>query len=288
MKSKPPSEPHLIVHEASLPCGGEWTPRFRGWCTLLFSSGIGYFWDQANAMREVAPGSVLVIGGEFGGHFRASQLSEVIIQYFCVEPEKLGGVLPLREQIALTKAAEQPGLSARMLPPNDPTAQRLRNILEKQGDGGVSTRLQLLELFIGLFECEIKDLPAKAASWDDGRGRLKQLLKQMAAEEFLELKCSDLAPQMNCSPRHLRRLFQKEVGASFRRKQTELRLAKASELLATSNAKVVDVALISGYRSNGLFGRLFKKHFGLPPRQWREQQQRYKSAQPKSNRTLAA
>ena len=72
-----------------------------------------------------------------------------------------------------------------------------------------------------------------------------------------------------CSPRHLNRLFREELGASFREKQIELRLARACELLSTSNAKVVDVALESGYQSSSVFSGLFKKHFGVSPGQWR-------------------
>jgi len=48
-----------------------------------------------------------------------------------------------------------------------------------------------------------------------------------------------------------------------------LRLAKACELLASSNAKVVDVALESGYQSSSVFSELFKKHIGVSPGQWR-------------------
>ena len=93
----------------------------------------------------------------------------------------------------------------------------------------------------------------------------------MAASEFVELSVSDLAPRMSCSRRHLNRLFREELGASFREKQIELRLARACDLLATSNAKVVDVALESGYQSSSVFSELFKRHLGVSPGQWRRQ-----------------
>ena len=98
-----------------------------------------------------------------------------------------------------------------------------------------------------------------------------RLLNQMAASEFVELSISDLAPMMSCSPRHLNRLFREELGASFREKQIELRMAKACELLASSNAKVVEVALESGYQSSSVFSELFKRHLGVSPGQWRRQ-----------------
>jgi transcriptional regulator GlxA family with amidase domain len=124
---------------------------------------------------------------------------------------------------------------------------------------------------VDLFACEFEDLPASGVEETDGRGRLRRLLNQMAAADFVELSLSELAPRMCCSPRHLSRLFRAEVGASFREKQTELRLGKACEMLANSNAKVVEVALTSGYPSNSLFSLLFKKRFGVSPGKWRRQ-----------------
>jgi two-component system response regulator YesN len=115
---------------------------------------------------------------------------------------------------------------------------------------------------------------------------LRRLLNQMAAADFVELSLSDLAPKLCCSPRHLSRLFRAEVGASFREKQTELRLVKACDLLANSDDKVVEVALTSGYQSNSLFNLLFKKRFGISPGKWREQHAQTGSARRKNDRWL--
>lgn len=57
---------------------------------------------------------------------------------------------------------------------------------------------------------------------------------------------------------------------TFREKQTELRLARARELLATTDSKVAEVALGSGYQSTSLFGAMFKQRFGASPARWRE------------------
>jgi AraC-like DNA-binding protein len=58
---------------------------------------------------------------------------------------------------------------------------------------------------------------------------------------------------------------------SFRDKRAELRLARARELLATSNSKVVEVALESGYKSLSLFNLMFARRFGTSPGKWRQQ-----------------
>jgi two-component system, response regulator YesN len=96
------------------------------------------------------------------------------------------------------------------------------------------------------------------------------MLNQMPVSQLLELSFSKLACQARCSPRHVSRLFTEMVGVSFREKQTELRLARACELLATADCKVAEVALESGYQSASLFSVIFKQRFGASPAKWRE------------------
>jgi AraC-like DNA-binding protein len=79
-----------------------------------------------------------------------------------------------------------------------------------------------------------------------------------------------------CTPRHLSRIFRDVVGMSFRDKHAELRLHRACELLATSESKVVDVALESGYQSLSLFNQMFARRFGMSPGKWRQKRRNAK------------
>ena len=270
MKPGLPFEPHLAVNQIKLPPSAEWTPSFRSWSFIQIRSGISY-WQQLTATRELPEGTALILAGEPRGGLRASQLGEVNLAYYCIEPEKLAGLLSLGEQQSLQQAALRDRPSVRFLAPSHPIAERFCS-LGTSGSAGVSTRLQLLQLFMDWFHAEYGRDTSTPAIEMDSRSRLRQFLDQTAALEFLELSPAELAPKLRCSPRHLRRLFRKEVGASFREKQTELRLTRACELLANSNAKIVEVALTSGYQSNSLFSLLFKKRYGLSPAKWRAQQ----------------
>jgi AraC-like DNA-binding protein len=271
MKKRPHFEPHLVMHEIRLPRGGEWRPHFREWCLLQVECGISY-WQHRSGAREIPPGSMVVLSAAAAGSLRASQLNEVAVSYFCVEAGKLLGVLSLREQHSLQEAARREERSARVLPADGPMAGRFRSLRQNPGASHSSQRLRMLQLFMELIECEMEPDPAAHRGWTDGRERLRRVLDQMAASEFVKLSVSELAPMMSCSPRHLNRLFHEELGASFLEKRTELRLAKACELLATSDAKVVQVALDSGYQSSSIFSLLFKRRYGVSPGQWRRQQ----------------
>jgi AraC-like DNA-binding protein len=286
MKPRAPFEPHLLIVETKLPKCGEWIPHFQGWCFLQIQSGFSY-WQGPNGVQEVAAGSSLILPRQSCGGLCASQLSAVDIAYFCLEPEKLAGLLTLAEQRALKLAASQESSQIRVLPPTHPISERFKKICLNPSGAPISARLQLLQLFVDLLECELAESVGRADREMDGRGRLRELLNQMAASDFVELSLADLAPKMCCTPRHVSRLFREEVGTSFREKQTELRLVRACELLAHSNAKVVEVALTSGYQSNSLFSLVFKKHFGVSPGKWRQQNTRTNSRGPKQTRLLA-
>ena len=279
MKRKPLLEPHLAVQEIRLPKGGEWTPRFRGWCLSHIASGICY-WEEPNGLCEAREGSTLVFPAEAREALRASQLNDVAITYFCVETGKLLGLLSVAEQHLLKQIAARRNQAVRVFGLESQLSEQFKVLRPAAGSSPTaSARLRLLQLFMEALQNDMEHealAPAPTAeSAPDGRRRLRQMLHQMPASEFVELSVADLAPKLSCSPRHLNRLFREELGTSFREKQIEFRMARACELLATSNAKVINVALESGYQSSSVFSELFKRHHGVSPGQWRRQ--RHKS-----------
>lgn len=259
-----------MLNKIRLPKGGEWRPSFRGWCVAFIENGFSYWHDQ-NEVREIEPGSAVVASAEVRGTWRASQLSEVEITHYCIDTEKLSGLLSLSEQHFLKQAARHKSHAARVHSPESLLAAGCAKLQAGSAAPDSAQRLRLLQLFTGAFEWQGElELPAQTP-WKDGRERFRKIMNGMAASEFVELSLSQLAPMISCSPRHLNRLFRTELGTSFREKQIELRLARACELLANSDAKVVEIALESGYQSSSVFSELFKRHFGVSPGQWRRQ-----------------
>src|SRR5262249_27216219 len=138
-------------------------------------------------------------------------------------------------------------------------------------------RCRMLGLFADLFREELNGQREGVAMRKDAKGRLRELVGQIGEAELLEHSTEGLARLLCCSERHLSRLFREEFGVSLRTKQTELRLRKAKRLLAETDAKVINVALESGYRHLGLFNLMFKRRFGVTPTQWRNQSRKKKS-----------
>lgn len=87
-------------------------------------------------------------------------------------------------------------------------------------------------------------------------------------------KLERVAAELHLSVSHLRRLFQSYYRKSPKLVFDRLRLELASSLLASSTATLDDVAGRAGFKSVTDFCRVFKKHFGHPPNEWRRTKNR--------------
>ncbi len=75
----------------------------------------------------------------------------------------------------------------------------------------------------------------------------------------------DLAAQAGVSADHLRDLFHKRFGVRPVEYRTNLRLARAHELLASSGLNVKEISHQAGYSDPLYFSRVFKQRYGISP-----------------------
>jgi AraC-like DNA-binding protein len=262
-------EPHLAVRELFLPQEVEWAPRFPGWSLCQVGSGRGY-WLHPQLNQELESGTVLLLSAQAPGTIRASQLGGGLsLFFFNVEPDRLTGLIALSEQLVFSTAAVRERVPLQILPPHSPVATKMKELCVDPNRSGCLFRLQLLQLFIEAFGNELK-LEESGPEASDAKERLREFLKQTPAADLLHMNFSELVQITRCTPRHLSRIFHEVVGMSFRDKHAELRLVRARELLATTESKVVDVALESGFQSLSLFNLMFKRRFGTSPGKWRQ------------------
>jgi AraC-like DNA-binding protein len=282
-------EPHLCLKELSILPGGEWLPNLSGWSLVQVAGGNGYCL-QTQASTELETGTMLVIAGQAKPILRASQLGEMSLRTFSVMPSRLAGLMTLSEQDFLKLAAAKKNCAIRILPPQHRVALQMKELGAGPNSTGLMCRLKLLQLFVEAFggEWELTVAPPETL---DARERLQAILQKTPPGELVEMSFSELARKTNCTPRHLNRIFQELVGMSFRDQRAEIRMDRARELLATSNSKVVEVALESGYKSLSLFNLMFTRRFGTSPGRWRQKNNfsaANESYQPRNARQLAA
>ena len=99
--------------------------------------------------------------------------------------------------------------------------------------------------------------------------RLSLLWERVAERLPEEWTLHDLAHLAHMSEEHLRRLCTQQLGRSPMRQVTYLRMRRAAELLATTNAKIESIALEVGYQNPFVFSTTFKKWIGWRPSEHR-------------------
>jgi AraC-like DNA-binding protein len=277
VKPEAPHEPQLVLGQIALAAGSEWEPRLPGWLVVQVSCGVGY-WLHRSLNRELETGAMLLFSDQVRGCFLASQVGELHLQFFRVEPSKLTGLITMADQRILESAAGDEKLALRILPPNIDLAGKFKKIGAKETAKTLPARAQMLQIFLEVFAGDFRQAPLDEAEMLDAKDRLRATLNETLVDDVAEIDFSELVNKTGCSPRHVSRLFTELVGVSFREKQTELRLARACELLASTDSKVAVVALESGYQSTSFFNLMFKQRFGVNPTKWREQVKRSRAA----------
>ncbi len=99
--------------------------------------------------------------------------------------------------------------------------------------------------------------------------RVIQKLLQFIDEKYADnIGLNELAMLVNMNPAYLSILFRNEVGMSYVKYLTDLRIKKAKELL-DEGMKVMDVSEKVGYYNYRYFCEIFKKYQGITPNEYK-------------------
>lgn len=77
------------------------------------------------------------------------------------------------------------------------------------------------------------------------------------------------AAQVYLSPTYLSRIFKQETGVTFNAFLNNVRIEQSKALLKNGELKMIDIASMVGFESQSYFTKVFKKHLGLSPLQYR-------------------
>jgi AraC-like DNA-binding protein len=263
-------ERHLILQELTLPSSAEWLPRCSGWLIARVAEGTGYWLQDKAAHCQLNPGDGLIVIRHANGVVRASQLGPLKLQLFIVQPQYLNGLLTVAEWHQLEVAPNHAWSPVSVFAAGEPFGRKFTRLTDQAYSNRLPLRCALLQLWASAVAGLLPALPPSAGG-NKLRDHIRDLVGQMTEAELSERSLMELARQLHCSERHFSRLFREEFGVPFHARQIELRLQRARQLLVDSNAKIINIAYLSGYRHLGLFNAMFKKRFGLTPVEWRRQ-----------------
>ncbi|WP_282340942.1 MULTISPECIES: AraC family transcriptional regulator [Pseudomonas] len=135
--------------------------------------------------------------------------------------------------------------------------------------------LQLIGLVCARYQDELLALSANKAEKRgrrDAMSRVSRYIREHLLDPRMNLK--DAAAAAFLSPNYLTHLLRKETGSSFSELVLERRMRLARTHLINGNKPLAHVALACGFTDEAYFSRCFRKRHGMPPGQFRREQQR--------------
>lgn len=112
--------------------------------------------------------------------------------------------------------------------------------------------------------------PDDAGHGDRGsREFIQKLLRHMETCYYEPIDLTALSKRVHLTPSYLVRSFRQETGVTPMQYLNGLRLSAAISYLASTDLGVQRIAEATGFNSIHYFSRLFKRHYGVSPQQWR-------------------
>ena len=149
---------------------------------------------------------------------------------------------------------------------------------EQSGESGPATycigKMQAIETLSELsgFMIERANRMMELCRKDDENGsavlQVIRIMRQSYADKNLSVK--SLAESVYLTPTYLSGLFKKCTGKTIGQYLTELRIEYSMKLLMNKQLKLYHVAEMVGYDDPNYFAKIFKRHVGMTPSEYRE------------------
>jgi AraC family transcriptional regulator len=94
---------------------------------------------------------------------------------------------------------------------------------------------------------------------------IEQAIERIERDLLGPITVSEIASSSALSPWHFQRVFRALVGDSVGGYSRKRRLSRSIESLLETDARIIDIALQSGFESQEAYTRAFSGVFGLPP-----------------------
>ncbi len=109
---------------------------------------------------------------------------------------------------------------------------------------------------------------------DSTREKLEKALVFIRENYLSDISREGLAVKVGLSPNYFSALFADYTGKKLNDYIIDLRIERASDLLTTTDDKIIDIAYTAGFENLRTFNRAFKKKRGITPQEYRKTAQK--------------
>jgi Response regulator containing CheY-like receiver domain and AraC-type DNA-binding domain len=95
-------------------------------------------------------------------------------------------------------------------------------------------------------------------------------IEKYVQEHYSDASLTKAADIAHMSPNYFCKVFKEKTGVNFHAYVIQVRLAAARRLLENTNMRIDDIAERVGYSEGKNFNRIFKKVFGLSPKEYKQ------------------
>lgn len=130
-------------------------------------------------------------------------------------------------------------------------------------------KARMVETMINLVrQIETEDQGQSVRQWQESV--VAEVMDYLHYHRAERVELPEIAEHLSISVKHLNRIFKTATGTTVINYYKARRLEEAKHYLATTDAKIKDVAERLGYYDQYHFGRVFKKATGISPTQFRK------------------
>jgi AraC family transcriptional regulator len=103
-----------------------------------------------------------------------------------------------------------------------------------------------------------------------GSARLRRIKELVRAKMENDLSLDEMAQSVGLSTAHFARMFRKSTGQTPHQFVLRQRLERAKAMLRAPDARVLDVALACGFKTQQHFAQVFRDVWGVSPKEYRQ------------------
>jgi AraC family transcriptional regulator len=117
----------------------------------------------------------------------------------------------------------------------------------------------------------VKHRPVQISRGGLGPARLRRIRELVHAKMEDELSLDELAQSVGLSTAHFARMFRKSTGETPHQFVLRQRLERAKAMLRAPDARVLDVAVACGFKTQQHFAQVFRELWGVSPTEYRQE-----------------
>jgi AraC-like DNA-binding protein/mannose-6-phosphate isomerase-like protein (cupin superfamily) len=267
-------------HEASIRALGPHV-HTRAYEVCLIVAGTVEWWVGAEVHHVRAGQWFITRPGEVHGGID-SMMHRCELYFLQIALPRSGRVpgMEARQARALAKAFA--GLRRRRFNASPAAEPAFRAMLEEHRRPGPLAAMRVRALLHELLVQVVRDHESAQDSEPAASATIASAMQWMQRRLDQEYHVRDAAAAAGLSVNHFQTRFRREVGLTPADYRARLRIAKAQNLLRTTDMPVTRIAMALGFDSSQYFATTFRRLVGLTPRSYREQWRGRATASPKA------